>query len=140
MKINVCWLCALFICCSSTLVAQNNPAAHEASVKKLKDIRFTVLTPRVIRLEWDSTNTFTDNASFTVVNRNLPTPKYSTRQKNGWYYIQTDEIELKYRLNSGRFSPSNLSIRYLKNNEHAFTWRPGMVQKENLKGTTRTLD
>ncbi len=57
------------------------PAAHEASVKKAKRYKIYCPDSRVIRLEWDSTNTFTDNASFTVVNRYLLTPKYSTRQK-----------------------------------------------------------
>lgn len=140
MNLKCCWLYILFLCYSISSVAQNNPSAHQASIKKLKDVRFTILTPRVIRMEWDSTNTFTDNRSFTIVNRNLPTPKYTAKQKNGWFIIQTDELELKYRLNSGKFSASNLSVRYRKDNSRAFTWIPGMAQKENLKGTARTLD
>lgn len=140
MNLKRCLLSILFLGYSISSVAQTNPSANQASIKKLKDVRFTVLTPRVIRMEWDSTNTFTDNRSFTIVNRNLPTPKYTAKQKNGWYIIQTDELELKYHLNSGKFSALNLSIRYRKDNSQAFTWKPGMVQKENLKGTARTLD
>jgi len=140
MKTKLYYLLITFVCYGTFVFAQNDPSAHQSSIIKLKNVRFTVLTPRVIRMEWDSTNTFTDNGSFTIVNRNTPTPKFATKQKSGWLIIQTDELELKYQLNSGKFSPANLSIRYLKDKNYSFTWKPGMISKGNLKGTARTLD
>ncbi|TQM52016.1 alpha-glucosidase (family GH31 glycosyl hydrolase) [Arcticibacter tournemirensis] len=121
--------------------AQNNPLAKDSAIVKAgKDVRFTVLTPRVIRMEWDSTASFTNNASFVVVNRNLPVPKFSSVRKGDWLTIRTEELELKYRVNTGKFTAENLSVKYLKQKKDGFTWRPGQVEKANLKGTYRTLD
>lgn len=103
------------------------------------EVRFTVLTPRVIRMEWDSLRQFTDDRSFVVVNRHLPVPDFEKKIKGGKLIIRTDELELTYRLNSGKFSVENLSIKY-KNKKNPFTWNPGVKQQHNLKGTARTLD
>ncbi len=130
-----------FIVVSLSVFGQHNPKANKEAVVCLnKDIRFTVLTPRLIRLEWDITGSFTDNASFVVVNRALPVPKFTIDTKQGWYIIRTDELELRYKLNSGCFNADNLQITNVKKNENKFSWRPGAVQKQNLKGTLRTLD
>ena len=67
------------------------------------EVRFTVLTPRVIRMEWDSLRQFTDDRSFVVVNRHLPVPDFEKKIKGGKLIIRTDELELTYRLNSGKF-------------------------------------
>ena len=102
-------------------------------------MRFTVLTPRVIRMEWDSLHRFTDERSFIVINRNLPVPEFKKIIRGGKLTIRTDELELTYKLNTGKFSKENLEIKYL-NKKRAFTWNPSVTQKQNLKGTARTLD
>jgi alpha-glucosidase (family GH31 glycosyl hydrolase) len=109
-------------------------------IKSGKEVRFTVLTPQIIRMEWDSTGVFTDNASFVVINRNLPVPRFTQTVINGWLTIRTQALELKYKENSGKFNPDNLSIVYFRDSAQEINWHPGMVQKENLKGTARTLD
>ncbi len=116
-----------------------NPKANLASVIISGDVRFTVLTPRVIRMEWDSTKTFNDQSSFLVINRNLPVPEFTRKEKGGWIIIKTNEMELKYKKNTGKFTKENLQIKYLDKQE-AFVWRPDNKQKGNLKGTYRTLD
>jgi alpha-glucosidase (family GH31 glycosyl hydrolase) len=119
---------------------QNALASPGALVKEGKEIRFTILTPQLIRLEWDSTGLFNDNASFIVVNRHLPVPSFTVTRTNGWLVITTAALEIRYRLQSGKFDNGNLAIRYLPDAQQAFTWAPGTLQTNNLKGTARTLD
>ncbi|MDR0865861.1 MAG: glycoside hydrolase family 31 protein [Candidatus Symbiothrix sp.] len=116
-----------------------NPLADPSAVIQEGEVRFTILTPRVIRLEWDAAKQFTDNRSFVVVNRNLPVPAFTRSVKGGKLMIKTAELELTYQLNSGKFTKDNLQIRYL-NKKNPLVWNPGMQQKQNLKGTARTLD
>jgi alpha-glucosidase (family GH31 glycosyl hydrolase) len=124
----------------NALNAQDDPnlSADPKAVIYADHARFTILTPRLIRMEWNENNSFDDHASFVVVNRRLPVPEYTKQERNGWLYIATSELELSYKLNSGSFSKDNLKIRMLKND--TVNWTPGKKQKYNLKGTARTLD
>ena len=88
----------------------NDAIANPAAVVEEGDVRFTVLTPRVIRMEWDSLHRFTDERSFIVINRNLPVPEFKKIIKGGKLTIRTDELELTYKLNTGKFSKKNLGI------------------------------
>lgn len=119
--------------------AQNTGKANAKAVVMAGNARFTVLTPRLIRLEWDSSRQFNDQPSFVVVNRQLSVPAFTQTIKNGWLTITTSQLELRYQLNSGKFTAQNLQIAYHDARED-FTWTPGLKQKENLKGTYRTLD
>ena len=58
--------------------------------------RFTVLTSRLIRMEWDEDGKFEDRASFTVVNRYLPVPSFTKEYKDGGLVIKTDDVTLTY--------------------------------------------
>ena len=131
----------LFVILQSYSFAQTNGSAVAAmnAIVKEGNVRFTVLTPRMIRMEWDPSGNFTDDASFVFINRKLAVPHFTQKSKTGWLIIQTDELELKYQTGSGKFTEKNLSIRNL-DTAHAFNWIPGMVQTGNLKGTARTLD
>ena len=97
----------------------NDAVANPAAVVEEGDVRFTVLTPRVIRMEWDSLHRFTDERSFIVINRNLPVPEFKKIIRGGKLTIRTDELELTYKLNTGKFSKENLEIKYL-NKKRAF--------------------
>lgn len=124
-----------------TVSGQNNPEASDSAILRPgKEVRFTVLTPRIVRMEWDSAGTFSDNASFVVINRRLPVPAYSSKVKGGWLEIKTKYLTVKYRMGSGKFSSLNLSIAYKGDNKESFIWKPGLKQQANLKGTARTLD
>ena len=95
--------------------------------------RFTVLTDRLIRMEWAEDGVFEDRASLAIINRNLPVPKFTCSKKNGTFTIKTGKITLTYK--GGRFAPDNLQVKFGMG-----TWKPGMKADGNLKGTTRTLD
>ena len=126
-------LSAAMILISAALSAQTKGnIAYQDS-----EIRFTVITDGVIRLEWQPEGRFTDEPSLVASERNYPETDYKVRTVGGKIRIETPEMTLEYKKGSGRFRPDNLVI---KANDGFFTWRPGMKQKENLKGTFRTLD
>ncbi|MCW3786281.1 TIM-barrel domain-containing protein [Plebeiibacterium sediminum] len=134
----------LLVCSFSLkLLGQNNPKADDEAVIISGNMRFTILTPEMIRIEWNDAKQFEDRASFIMVNRKMPVPKYSTKVKDGYLYISTEKLDLKYK--EGTYpltnpaSPENLSISF-KVNGSLTHWYPGKKDPLNLKGTTRTLD
>ena len=119
----------------------SQPAANaKAIVPAGSDVRFTVLTSGLIRMEWNRAGNFTDNASFVVVNRKLPVPAYKVSSEQGWTVITTGKCQLRYKKGSGSFTGANLVIRSVGDTKVPFEWKPGMKQHRNLKGTYRTLD
>lgn len=64
------------------LAQSSRPAAPEAIVMGGDDVRFTVLTSGIIRMEWSPEREFVDDASFIFIDRNLPVPEFTTK-KNG---------------------------------------------------------
>lgn len=115
-------------------------ADTRAVVQQGQSVRFTVLTPLLIRMEWDSAGHFTDQASFIVVNRKLSVPVFTRNIKDGWLIIRTDSLLLRYKIGSGKFGKDNLRVSYFNRGSNPVNWYPGLQQKENLKGTYRTLD
>lgn len=105
-----------------------------------KEVRFTVLTPRMIRMEWDSTGQFTDRPSFVMADRQSVSGDFKVNRRGKYLVINTGVLELRYLLNSGKFTKENLTIKELGEKKGGFLWYPGMQQKANLKGTSRTLD
>ncbi|MFN8300084.1 MAG: glycoside hydrolase family 31 protein [Chitinophagales bacterium] len=116
-----------------------NPVANPAAVVTTGNARFTVLTDRVIRLEYAPNATFNDAGTITFLNRNLPVPTFQQRSEKGELIIETAFLTLHYKLNSGAFTRKNLQIAY-HDTTRKFNWHPGVKDKQNLQGTTRTLD
>lgn len=116
-----------------------NPMANPKATVVCGNARFTVLTPELIRMEWSDNGKFEDNKSLTFVNRNLPVPKFSKSVSKSGAKIKTDALTLSYRNDGKPFNPSNLEIK-MNLNGKTIKWTPGMEDKGNLKGTTRTLD
>jgi len=48
---------------------RGRPRAHPAAVVVHGDVRFTVLTPRLVRLEWSEEGVFEDRASYAFPTR-----------------------------------------------------------------------
>ena len=119
-----------------------NPLANEAAVVKVGKARFTVLTPEMIRIQYSETEQFEDRATFAVVNRRLPVPRFKQERKGGYLYIKTDALTLQYKL-GGKIdaTPNDEVLRItLKLNGRDVVWYPGKDDALNLRGTTRTLD
>jgi alpha-glucosidase len=122
--------------------------ADPHAVVILGKARFTVLTPQLIRMEWAADGHFEDHASFVFLNRRLPVPRFehSLSDDKTRLTIKTTALTLVYTANAGtnsnqdgRFTPENLTIN-LSLGDKLVVWRPGMVDDQNLLGTTRTLD
>ena len=111
--------------------AQDNIAYQDDQV------RITVVTDGVVRLEWEGNGKFTDLPSFVASERDYPATDFKVRKKGKEVRIQTSRMTVSYKMNSGKFTKNNLTIKAA---DGFFTWKPGMHQKENLKGTFRTLD
>jgi alpha-glucosidase (family GH31 glycosyl hydrolase) len=118
--------------------AMHGQAAAAAIVQR-SDVRFTVLTPRLIRMEWAPGGRFVDAPSQVFIDREQPVPRFRVASKGGTLRIETDALTLSYRLGSGRFDATNLEIRSRKL-APAFTWHPGDAETGNLHGTARTVD
>jgi len=74
--------------------------------------RFTVLTPTLIRLEYAEDLAFQDAATFNAVNRSFPVPVFTTGvTSEGVREITTSALTLRYRRNTGPFTPANLSVQ-----------------------------
>jgi len=124
--------------------AVSDPVADPKAEVTLGKARFTVLTPQLIRMEWAADGKFEDHASFVFINRRLPVPKFvSSVTKSGTdqlLTIKTSDLTLTYSAaGDGRFAHGNLSIELAVNGKPV-VWRPGAIDLQNLKGTTRTLD
>ena len=126
-------ICTALMLISAALSAQSsgNVAYQDGQV------RFTVITDGVIRLEWEPEGRFTDLASFVASERDYPEVDYKVKTSGKKVRIQTQKMTLEYKTGSGKFNAANLVINAY---DGFFRWKPGIKQKHNLKGTFRTLD
>ena len=100
--------------------------------------RFTLLTPRLIRLEYSEKGTFEDRPSQSIFNRTFQPVPYRLIQKEEGFELFTDKMQVIY--DGKRFTKNGLVI-YGQGGlfPHGNIWRYG-VDGHNLKGTARTLD
>ena len=119
------------------LFGAENPVANPDAVVVSGNARFTVLTDRLIRMEWAADGKFEDNATLAIINRNLPVPAFKKSGKGGVLTLNTGKLTLTYK--GGRFNADNLSVKF-KMKGKTVTWVPGADESGNLLGTTRTLD
>ncbi len=73
-------------------------------------VRFTVVSPTLIRAEYAVDGAFTDATTFTAIARPLATSGYKTAVVNGWRQVSTSAMTLAYLEGSGRFAVSNLTL------------------------------
>ena len=120
-----------------------DPVADESAVIVVGNARFTVLTDRLIRMEWAKDGKFEDNATLGIVNRRLPVPAFEYTVKGKKLSLSTGKLSLSYKGN-GKFDKNNLSVHFVMPGDQAATqsgeWHPGKEDRGNLLGTARTLD
>ncbi len=100
--------------------------------------RFCVLTPQLIRMEYDRDGLFEDRPTQTVVRRDFPAPAFSAAETADGLEIHTEFLSLYY--DKKEFSAHGLSISVLSESRgiHS-TWRFS-TEPQTLGGTARTLD
>lgn len=116
-----------------------SPVADLRAVVSGGTYRFTVLTDRLIRLEYNRSGRFEDRPSQMAWHRALPVPAYTRTQKGATVEIETDFLRLRYRPGPFGFNRFTLNIALKAS---GVTWRYGDSPRKggNLWGTTRTLD
>jgi len=113
------------------------PIAHTEACVQNQTVRFTMLTERLARLEYDPRGKFEDRPSQVFWYRKQPVTQFEVQQNETKITLENDLLHLKYISKPGGFSADSLQIR-IKANEK--TWRYGQQAQDNLLGTTRTLD
>jgi hypothetical protein len=113
-----------------------SPVARPEAIIRTGAARFTVLTPGLIRLEYDPQQRFVDEASQLVWYRDQPAPPFTVGAEDAWLVVQTDLLLLRYR-QGAPFAGDSLQITLAASGA---VWRYGEPDSANLKGTTRTLD
>ena len=115
----------------------NDPVAQAGAVISGPHVRFSVLTPRLFRMEYSPTAQFEDRPSQAFWFRKQPVPAFNVIRTADQIQIETDSLRLDYQINPGGFTHQSLSV-LLK--EFGKTWHLGDRDRDNLRGTTRTLD
>lgn len=119
-------------------VLEMNPKAKEENIIQGENYRITVLTPRLIRLEYQEENTFIDHSTQVVFNRDFAACDFEVKDTEEELQIITEALHLIY--NKREFSPNGLSIQVRGNVSVYFSlWHYGETGY-NLGGTARTLD
>jgi len=114
------------------------PVPAEKSVITGPCVRFTVLTPSLIRMEYSENEQFEDRPSLIFWYRKQPLPRFRTIQTEREIQIITEKLHLKYNINQRGFCKDNL---FIKIKENGVIWHFGdSADEDNLKGTYRTLD
>ncbi len=124
---------------------KTTPIANEGAIVKGDKYRFTVLTSRLIRIEYNEEGIFEDRATQLAVNRQFDVPEFSTSISDNMLTITTNHIELTYNVDKP-FSQYSLKLCYTGKNagvnagEKSTMWSFGYNGGTSLGGTTRTLD
>ncbi len=142
MKVRFLFVLAALFTTNLPAFSSDDPVADKAATVISGNARFTVLGPRLIRMEWAEDSMFEDNATLGIVNRKLPVPRYSVRRAPGRIEISTDSLKLVYRGNA-MFGRDNLEVSFRMKDcgiMRKVIWHPGDDDSGNLLGTTRTLD
>src|SRR5437868_10112 len=99
-----------------------NPVADPHAVVTVRNARFTVLTPQMIRMEWAADGKFEDHPSFVFLNRRLAVPKFTSSVTKGGtnqsLVLKTGALALSYVLaqnDDGKFTSDNLHIDFVLN-------------------------
>lgn len=113
------------------------PEANQEAVVQKNSVRFTILTSRLIRMEYDLSGNFEDRPSQVVWHREFPVPNLKKKVTEERITFETEDLILSYQINEFGFHQDFLQIS-LKENQQ--TWVYGQENNTNLRGTVRTLD
>ncbi len=124
-----------------TATTAPDPVARPAATVTRNHVRVTVLTPRLLRLEYAADGAFEDRATMAVVDRRFPVPDYEVLDvgSSGRLGIDTGAVVLRIT-DTTRPLQSTTTTARIGRGRRAATWRFGDRPRGNLGGTTRTLD
>ena len=102
--------------------------------------RFEFLTPSLVRIEYSDSGTFVDAPTAVVQKRDWAPVSVQSHEQDGWLIASTPAVSLRYKLNSGPFTASNLQIDFKDAKQAARSWHPGDTDSLNLGGLPYSLD
>ncbi|MBD3243952.1 MAG: alpha-xylosidase, partial [Chitinivibrionales bacterium] len=114
-----------------------DPVADPKAVVTAGNARFTVLTPRCVRMEWSEDGAFEDRPSRVFWFRHQPVPHFTVRRTRTGVTVTTDMLSIRYDSTQHGFTAKNLTVSLRGTTTR---WRPGDSDPANLGGTGRTLD
>ena len=101
--------------------------------------RITVLTSRMLRLEYSAAGQFEDRPTRLALCRRFDTPEFTQYAENGRLHIETEYLHLQYDMQP--FSAEGLQVDVGGSVHWNFTTADFRKQgRHNLGGTARTLD
>jgi len=103
--------------------------ANPECVFKGNKYRITILTERLIRLEYNENGIFNDNPTEIVWYRNLPKPDFTVNETDSIINIKTKYFDFFYKkekpFNGGKLTPlSNLKIKLLNTDKNWYYGHP----------------
>lgn len=116
------------------------PQAHATTAITAGDARFEFLTPSLVRMEYSSQGRFVDAPTAVVQKRDWPAVAVTQDSSGGWLILTTPALLLRYKLDSGAFSASNLLVSWRDPAGDRHAWFPGQPDPGNLGGLTYSLD
>lgn len=116
--------------------------ANERAVFQGPNYRITVLTERLVRLEYSVDGHFSDDLTTLVKNRRFSVPQFKVEQDQTYLVITTSYFMLQYLKNKPflgpKFAPdSNLKVVLLNTDK---MWFYGQAEARNFKGGAISLD
>lgn len=117
---------------------ETHPVANPANCICGNHYRITLLTDRLVRLEYSTSGIMEDRPSQVVWNRDFPPVEYTVKRTAAGLVVRTARLEILY--DEQAFSPSGLSITPQGyDTAHNGGWHYGDTL-HTLPGTARTLD
>ncbi len=111
------------------LLAYTDAKVCADNIISVKNVRVSVLTPQMLRVEYSTDGNFTDLPSQSIWYRNFGKVEYTKKTDVDILVIKTDYAEYHVNCHTGAFKQVVLNGEKLTYNS-----------SNNLKGTTRTLD
>lgn len=114
-----------------------SPQCRQSNTVRGDNYRFTILTPYLIRMEYNETGIFENRATQTVINREFEEQNFEFHEQTDCLEIITDAVHLIY--DKKKFSRNGLTVKVKANLTYPGLWHYS-DSVEDLRGTARTLD
>lgn len=115
---------------------QKNLIPNQRNIVRGDKYRFSILSPRLIRIEYNKDNKFEDRATSLVVKRNFGNVSFTTSQTDLSLTITTEYFTLTY-IKSSPITSKNLKVVV---NGTDREWYPGHKEVRNLGSINYSLD
>lgn len=115
---------------------KNNITCDRENIITLGKSRISVLTPRLIRLEYSEKGIFTDNPTSRIINRKFEKFEYSITESETLIEINTGVFTLTYVKNS-KIKTGRIKAVL---NSTKVEWNPSSMEVKNLRGINYSID